>query len=91
LSNHYNPGIPETCPGDSGTCLEEQSRAFGDYQYFISFLGDQYLDIPLAIDAIYGTRGLIVQLCHFFSQVSYEVTGYAAIGQLARQDKHNLT
>ena len=81
----YNPGTPEACQGDPGTCLiggSEDSRAFGDYQYFISFLGDQYLDIPLAIDAIYGTRGLIVQLTHFFSQVSFEVTGYAALGNV---------
>jgi hypothetical protein len=58
----------------------DQSKAFGDYQYFLSFGGDQYLDIPLAIDAAYGTRGLIVQMGHFTSQVSYEVIGYAAIG-----------
>ncbi len=43
------------------------------------------MDIPLAIDAAYGTRGLIVQCGHFISQVSYEVTGYAALGNC-----HNL-
>lgn len=59
----------------------EEPRLFGDYQYYISFGGDQYLDIPLAIDAAYGTRGLIVQVGHFISQVSYEVTGYAALGK----------
>jgi hypothetical protein len=43
------------------------------------------LDIPLAIDAAYGTRGLIVQMGHFLSQVSFEVTGYAALGK--KKDK----
>ena len=68
-----------TCGKTNDACLDE-SKAFGDYQYFLSFGGDQYLDIPLSIDAVYGTRGMIVQICHFFSQVSYEVTGYAAMG-----------
>jgi hypothetical protein len=68
----------------NATCLAPvsgQSKAFGDYQYYLSFGSDQYLDIPLAIDAAYGTRGLIVQMGHFVSQVSYEVTGYAAMGK----------
>lgn len=65
------------------TCLatgSPQPKAFGDYQYYLSFGGDQYLDIPLAIDAAYGTRGMVVQIGHCLSQVSYEVTGYAAMG-----------
>ena len=73
-----------TCTASNNTCLVPgypQSKAFGDYQYFLSFGGDQYLDIPLAIDAAYGTRGLIVQCGHFVSQVSYEVTGYTALGE----------
>jgi hypothetical protein len=77
----------DTCSSEHGTCLalgEDQSKAFGDYQYFLSFGGDQYLDIPLAIDAAYGTRGLIVQMGHFLSQVSYEVTGYAAMGMFIK-------
>jgi hypothetical protein len=53
----------ETCSAaNNGTCLSlkpDQSKAFGDYQYFLSFGGDQYLDIPLAIDAAYGPRGLV--------------------------------
>ena len=74
----------DSCSLGDGTCLalgEDQSKAFGEYQYFLSFGGDQYLDIPLAIDAAYGTRGLIVQMGHFVSQVSYEMTGYAAMGE----------
>ena len=59
----------------------DQPKAFGEYQYFLSFGGDQYLDIPLAIDAAYGIRGMIVQVGHFISQVSYEVTGYATMGK----------
>ena len=59
-----------------------ESKAFGDYQYFLSFGGDQYLDIPLAIDAAYGIRGMIVQIGHCISQVSYEVTGYAVMGKI---------
>ena len=81
---NLNPGTPNLCPlEDSSSCLQgfqAEPRLFGDYQYFLSFGGDQYLDIPLAIDAVYGTRGLIVQVGHFISQVSYEVTGYAALG-----------
>ena len=74
----------DSCSLADGACLalgEDQSKAFGEYQYFLSFGGDQYLDIPLAIDAAYGTRGLIVQMGHFVSQVSYEMTGYAAMGK----------
>ena len=73
------------CSLVNGTCLAleewDQPKAFGEYQYFLSFGGDQYLDIPLAIDAAYGIRGMIVQVGHFISQVSYEVTGYATMGK----------
>ena len=72
------------CSLSNETCLapkEDQSKAFGDYQYYLSFGGDQYLDMPLAIDAAYGIRGMIVQIGHFISQVSYEVIGYATMGK----------
>jgi hypothetical protein len=83
LPNHKNLGILELSQCSTENCLSKESgRFFGDYQYFLSFGGDQYFDLPLAIDAIYGTRGLIVQVGHCLSQVSYEVTGYAAIGKL---------
>lgn len=75
---------PVTCYPANSTCIApgaQSSKGFGDYQYFLSFGGDQYLDIPLAIDAAYGTRGLIVQIGHFTSQVSFEVVGYAAMGE----------
>jgi len=75
---------PASCSISNDTCVVpgfERPKAFGDYQYFLSFGGDQYLDIPLSIDAAYGTRGLIVQCGHFVSQVSYEVAGYTALGE----------
>ena len=87
LPNHKNLGISDLSQCSTENCLSKESgRFFGDYQYFLSFGGDQYFDLPLAIDAIYGTRGLIVQVGHFLSQVSYEITGYAAIGKLEMKE-----
>lgn len=73
------------CGGGSNstTCLVEaieDSKKFGDYQYYMSFGGDQYFDLPRPIDAIFGSGGLIIQTGHWMSQVSYEVAGYTAIG-----------
>ena len=73
----------DACSSANSTCLaegSEASRAYGDYQYYMSFGGDQYFDLNRAIDAIYGASGLIIQTGHWLSQVSYEVAGYTAIG-----------
>jgi len=85
-SYYYNPSLAvlHSCAGANSTCLasagSETSKAYGDYQYYMSFGGDQYFDLNRAIDAIYGSGGLIIQTGHWMSQVSYEVAGYAAIG-----------
>lgn len=71
------------CGGSNSTCLIESSgdsKKFGDYQYFMSFGGDQYFDLNKAIDAIFGASGLIIQTGHWLSQVSYEVAGYTTVG-----------
>ena len=56
-------------------------RAFGDYQYYASFGGDQYLDLPAAIDNIYGTSGIWPQVVHVMSQPFFEAAGYTAMGK----------
>ena len=73
--------VLDPCAGANSTCLAtEASRAYGDYQYYMSFGGDQYFDLNKAIDAIFGASGLLIQTGHWMSQVSYEVAGYSAIG-----------
>ena len=85
FSFYYNPTLMASapCSGVASTCLATTSqdpKAFGDYQYYMSFGGDQYFDLNKVIDAIYGASGLIIQTGHWMSQVSYEVTGYTAMG-----------
>jgi len=83
-SYYYNPSLAalHACAGANSTCLATagDSKAFGDYQYYMSFGGDQYFDLNRAIDAIYGASGLLIQTGHWMSQTSYEVAGYTAIG-----------
>ncbi len=71
-----------TCSAaNNGTCLSlkpDQSKAFGEYQYFLSFGGDQYLDIPLAIDAAYGTRGLVSISSTFYVRLFCTIVVLAA-------------
>lgn len=50
----------------------------------MSFGGDQYFNLNKAIDAIYGSGGLIIQTGHWISQMSYEVAGYTAMGKTAQ-------
>ena len=74
--------VDNSCVEDpNGKCMMDLRRRFGDYQYYMSFGGDQYFDLIRALDAIYGTSGIIIQLGHFISQASYEMTGYAAMGE----------
>ena len=59
----------------------DTSRAFGDYQYYMSFGGDQYFNLPATIDAIFGASGIYPQMGHVLSQPSFEAAGYTAMGQ----------
>ena len=73
------------CNAADSSCLADTSaeaKAYGDYQYYMSFGGDQYFDLNRAIDAIYGSTGILIQTGHWMSQTSYEVAGYTAIGEL---------
>jgi hypothetical protein len=55
-------------------------KAFGDYQYYFSFGGDQYFNLPAAIDNIFGTQGIWPQIIHVMSQPAFEAAGYTAMG-----------
>lgn len=73
------------CNAADSSCLADTSaeaKAYGDYQYYMSFGGDQYFDLNRAIDAIYGSTGILIQTGHWMSQMSYEVAGYTAIGEI---------
>jgi hypothetical protein len=56
-------------------------RAYGDYQYYLSFGGDQYFDIPNIIENNFGVLGLVVHVTHFIAGQSFELTGYSAYGK----------
>ena len=74
------PGFNAT----SGGAISEldSSRAFGDYQYYVSYGGDQYFNLPAAIDNIFGASGIYPQLGHVLAQPSFEAAGYTAIGEV---------
>jgi len=57
-------------------------RAFGDYQYFFSFGGDQYFDLPASIDSNYGVSGQITQVSNAFFTIPTQLAGFAAFGNL---------
>ena len=67
----------------ASTAELDSSRAFGDYQYYMSFGGDQYFNLPAAIDNIFGTSGIYPQLGHVLAQPNFEAAGYTAIGESA--------
>jgi hypothetical protein len=73
--------------GNKELAIADQSRAFGDYQYYLSFGGDQYLNIPAAVDGIIGVSGLYRQMGHALSQPSFESAGYTAMGRTTLKDK----
>jgi hypothetical protein len=56
-------------------------RAFGDYQYYLSFGGDQYFDIPNIMENNFGVLGLVVHVTHFIAGQSFELAGYTAYGK----------
>ena len=73
-------------PGFNATAVPvpvelDNSRAFGDYQYYVSYGGDQYFNVPAAIDNIFGASGIYPQLGHVLAQPSFEAAGYTAIGK----------
>ena len=72
-------------PSLNGTCSESTAlmdpRAYGDYQYFLSFGGDQYFDIPNIMENNFGVLGLVVHVAHFMAGQSFELAGYTAYGK----------
>ena len=59
----------------------ESSREFGDYQFYMSFGGDQYLNRPASVDGIIGVSGIYRQISHLLSQPAFEAAGYTAMGK----------
>lgn len=59
----------------------DQLRAFGEYQYYLSYGGDQYFNVPRVIDNVFGPPGIYRQLGHMLAQISFEAAGYTAMGQ----------
>ena len=69
---------------NNGTCTTTSlidKRAFGEYQYFLSFGGDQYFDIPNIIENNYGILGINVHIAHYIAGQVFELTGYTAFGK----------
>ena len=58
----------------------ESSREFGDYQFYMSFGGDQYFDLPASIDSNYGVLGQVTQVSNAFFTIPTQLAGYAAYG-----------
>ena len=56
------------------------SRAYGDYQFYLSYGGDQYFNVPRVIDNVFGPPGIYRQLGHILAQTNFEAAGYTAIG-----------
>ena len=74
------------CPSSqNGTCSSSTAltnpRAYGDYQYFLSFGGDQYFDIPNIMENDFGVLGQVVHVVHFIAGQSFELAGYTAYGK----------
>jgi hypothetical protein len=67
----------------NGTCstqLLSEKKGFGDYQFFLSYGGDQYLDLPNSIDGNFGTSGIVIHVSHFIAGQVFELTGYTTFG-----------
>ena len=68
----------------SESCLasvSEEPRLYGDYQYYLSFGGDQYFDMPNIIENNFGILGINVHVAHFIAGQTFELTGYTAYGK----------
>jgi hypothetical protein len=86
LSNYYRGSyVSNDCSSShNGICSAirpTNPRAYGDYQYFLSFGGDQYFDIPNIIENNFGVLGLVVHVAHFIAGQSFELAGYTAFGE----------
>jgi hypothetical protein len=93
LSNYYRGShVNNACSSThNGTCsaiLPTDPRAYGDYQYYLSFGGDQYFDIPNIIENNFGVLGLVVHVAHFIAGQSFELAGYTAYGEDVEDDKN---
>ena len=58
----------------------ERNRAFGDYQYYLSFGGDQYFNMPKVIDSVFGLAGQVSQMSNWICAVPFELVGYTVYG-----------
>ncbi len=58
------------------------SRAYGDYQYYVSFGGDQLMNVPSGIDGIFGVSGLMTLVAHIVIAMPSELVGYTTYGIL---------
>ena len=58
----------------------EGNRAFGDYQYYLSFGGDQYFNMPRVIDSVFGLAGQLSQMSNWICAVPFELVGYTVYG-----------
>jgi hypothetical protein len=67
-----------TCSA-SGTASEP--RRFGDYQYFMSFGGDQFYNIPQIMENVFGVLGIVIHVSHFIAGQVFELTGYTTFGE----------
>ncbi len=56
------------------------SRAYGDYQYYLSFGGDQLMNVPSSIDGIFGVSGLMTLVAHIVIAMPSELIGYTTYG-----------
>ena len=78
----------ESCKGKiTDSCLasvSEEPRLYGDYQYYMSLGGDQFLDIPTVIDNNFGIQGIVIHVSHFIAGQTFELSGYTAFGKKNR-------
>ena len=74
-----------SCQGHlpNGTCSSVdvyEPRAFGEYQYYQSFGGDQYYNMPLVMENVFGVLGIVIHVSHFIAGLVFELTGYTTFG-----------
>ena len=63
---------------------EKTARAFGDYQFYLSYGGDQLFNLPFAVDSNFGVSGQISQVSNSFFTIPCQLAGYAAYGKLSK-------
>ena len=62
----------------------EVPRAFGDYQYFLSYGGDRFFNMPLVIETETGLFGHIIQIVDTIVIIPFQLVGYSAYGKFRR-------